>query len=1400
MAFDPDAYLAERRQSTEAEPDAQGASFDPDAYLASRRQPAQETEVSTGFDPDAYLAQKRRQEQPEQPAEELEVVEDEKIPEQPGIGRVGAGLVTEIGIGEVGRMGSAAAGAAIGAKLGLVGGPFAPITSTGGAAVGFIGGWILGGLAFGAAGSIASQRIEKREEISTGRVVRDSLINILPAAPVAKGAGIASRLASAGIRHGAYGSAIGVGGQIIETGIQERRAATIEELAMPFIMGGLLGGGTGTAIEGARGIYRRMTNMSPENIYKAIARGDPEFVAAADSIDRATEGRLGQVSGPLHQRLIEAVRNRTARVFPSLRLGSKATDDLATYVNQINAGNADFVAKRLDTFGKLKSFRRPFTVAQDIPEEGLDIGRGIVLRRGQELKPGSTEHATMLEYVANQFLEGSEFLDPITGRIVSKRVVATDLASREEIRRFTTEGVPEWIGRDGFLILDASKNPFRALQEQAMDLHHRGIRPLTDDLAEKIQRSLNNDDYLPRLYRYFGDPNYQPSKEATANLTKLLRERGNSDEEVRHFLANLAEKKAVDPADAINTLFGLRGSGPNVFKARKLTEEDVILREFLGEVTNPGERLSRGYSALQRYVSETTTAELTAKSLFMSGHARLTRDIPEEELAAGLWRPLRVGGIKAMAADARRVDMANEDFFMAPVDLRMASVNEGAVQRAHNYQPPASRRGENEVMVPVEFERAINQLTGEGVQTLSQRVAGSFFGRKFMQAIASSKFVKVVMNPPSYMVQAYGSQVATITNGFNPYKMSLATRDGRIVRMINNPKPQDFLETLSELGGEELLKLQRLGMINRSVGTRDLDSILSVGRMDKNNLQVFVDRLAKAYRFFDDMWRVQNYYSYRNVVTEAMKSNLDLAAVGLRNTDNLSNIGIHGRKLFSEAEVDEIAAVLTRNTYQDYTQLPKIFRDASQFGVIGQFASFKLELIRNYWNKANIALRFSDGSYVRDVLARKQADLVERGVAPEVAQRLTQQVAPQMEKAFRSHGARMMTAQALTYGGTIGAIKTWNRSQGIDTETESALRELVYDWDREENLAFNVDAQRGNLKWKNMSYMLETAAHTNILQSIARAEGPGDAIAKAFGASITGIKGEGPFIIQNLMPAIQNYNPRFGETISQSTNPLVNTIERARWYMEETFTPGLVREWNRATSERRNQPLSQTMQRQIGIRWNDRPISELVQSRVLQSNNTLNTVRANWRRDQRNLTPGLHADAYAARNKEYQDNFTEVIRFAGAVDFLQRKINPNHTSDMTIRMLRDAGMPAMEAMAAVDRRTPSLPRTHETSNLERWNEISALPANEQRAAIMSIDDLNARRNIMRRYQTEMRLQRQGFSERDRIVRTMQVEERAAFIWEQMQQSDNPSGILNDYRRKGIANANVMQQIRILERQ
>ena len=115
--------------------------------------------------------------------------------DDPTIGQVGTGLVTEIAIGEGGKY----AGAAVG---GVLGGP--P-----GAALGYIG----MGITSGIAGSIAAQKIEGREDISWGRVTADTLLNILPfgSGKVTKGSKLLPRLAGATIKRGSQGAVISTG-------------------------------------------------------------------------------------------------------------------------------------------------------------------------------------------------------------------------------------------------------------------------------------------------------------------------------------------------------------------------------------------------------------------------------------------------------------------------------------------------------------------------------------------------------------------------------------------------------------------------------------------------------------------------------------------------------------------------------------------------------------------------------------------------------------------------------------------------------------------------------------------------------------------------------------------------------------------------------------------------------------------------------------------------------------------------------------------------------------------------------------------------------------------------------------------------------------------------------------
>ncbi len=136
----------------------------------------------------------------------------------PTLGKLGAGLATEVAISEAGRMASSFLG---------------PV------------GYGLGAFASGVAGSYAAQKITNPDDISEGRLLADGLINLIPGMKAAKGKSV---LADAAIRQGSIGAAIGAGGIALEKGVDEGRMPTIEELQGAGITAGALGGALGSAL------------------------------------------------------------------------------------------------------------------------------------------------------------------------------------------------------------------------------------------------------------------------------------------------------------------------------------------------------------------------------------------------------------------------------------------------------------------------------------------------------------------------------------------------------------------------------------------------------------------------------------------------------------------------------------------------------------------------------------------------------------------------------------------------------------------------------------------------------------------------------------------------------------------------------------------------------------------------------------------------------------------------------------------------------------------------------------------------------------------------------------------------------------------------------------------------
>ena len=157
------------------------------------------------------------------------------------ITRMATALGTEIVIGEAGRLGGAA-----------VLGPL---------------GYIVGGLSSGAYGSYVAQKMINPDNISSGRMLADAFINLIPGARGKKGY---DAVKDAVIRQGSLGAAIGTGGVTVEKGFDEQRMPTIDELTTAGFTGALLGGGLGLTGAMFSKAYSKIEGLESRDVLKLI--------------------------------------------------------------------------------------------------------------------------------------------------------------------------------------------------------------------------------------------------------------------------------------------------------------------------------------------------------------------------------------------------------------------------------------------------------------------------------------------------------------------------------------------------------------------------------------------------------------------------------------------------------------------------------------------------------------------------------------------------------------------------------------------------------------------------------------------------------------------------------------------------------------------------------------------------------------------------------------------------------------------------------------------------------------------------------------------------------------------------------------------------------------------------
>jgi len=450
MAFDPKAYLGGEPQKE----------FDPKAYLKSEQ----------SFDPKSYLDAKEEFNPKDYLESEKEfnpkVYLNEPEEAKPSLAKTAAGFITEIAIGEVGRMAGGAAGAAIGSAAGGIG-----------AVPGFLIGYTLSGLASGAAGSkIRQKMVDPNAEINQGQVVADALINLVPGFSVGKSA-IKGIMAQGAIGAGISGSAA-----VAESVVNEKRLPTLEELGKAGLSGGILGGGLGTTAAIFSKSYQKFAGKPIDVFTAAYRANDPD---ARIIFDR-TEMSVKEFDEALKKRYQEK----------GIEIREKYDDEFirARLLQDMAAGGQ---LRNKDGKLKVKSDEMDYYMNRRLADATIDAR---VDELGEIIKKDS---AFLLNKSDELGLDSSELSKKVNDYLHAKHAIAYNAAHKKKFKKDGAAGITTEKAQDIVNEFEGSglAKQLNVVIESRRDLSRRILDTLKEGglIDDKLYKKLRNDfpDYVP---------------------------------------------------------------------------------------------------------------------------------------------------------------------------------------------------------------------------------------------------------------------------------------------------------------------------------------------------------------------------------------------------------------------------------------------------------------------------------------------------------------------------------------------------------------------------------------------------------------------------------------------------------------------------------------------------------------------------------------------------------------------------------------------------------------------------------------------------------------------------------------------------------------------------------------
>ena len=819
-------------------------------------------------------------------------------------------------------------------------------------------------------------------------------------------------------------------------------------------------------------------------------------------------------------------------------------------------------------------------------------------------------------------------------------------------------------------------------------------------LRTKIADSIKDGNYNTREYQIFTNPKFKIDNKLKAEAIKEISTRLKNDTDFNYSVTQ-ANNKAKEHIESLIKQSAANKEG-NPFAPYGVSIDGVLRhrkdvgeaeRKFLGEITAPGEVIRGTLERVSRLVYRNQADIKASKHL--------------EDLK------LAIPG---------RADDNN----FTPLRLK------GNLQK-DLYVPKYVQNALDDAYLKIKNTGDDSTLLG-GYKT----------------AIALSKANKVIMNPPSYFVNAYGAMSSALAQGINPFSKNAIKGLGLSFKSDFPTLAKAKTGEQQVLNNKELRDMQRYGLGTANVITSDIRTGLESSKFGR--------KVSKA------ITPIGNVYAASD---NAMRYNIWKAVQG-----SLS-------KIFPNATTEQIksaSAKFTNDTFQNYEKLSPIVQGLSRYGFMPQFVAFAAEFTRNIYHQLRFAKQMIKGNFGDELgLATNQANKI----------------------AMRKEGVKRLASLVGLVAVGETAREEFNLVAGVTPLEEQALRNnALPEWDRNKAILFTDSEKDENgvikkVKYMNMTYLIPHTMISDVINA-AQTDKP---LNEVLDLALEHFLGDGTFVSRTAYNAIQNKDEN-GRDITNEVSDGKKAGDLFKYFIDEAFTPGILREGNYfikyqnsiKAGEKPDLSIEEIIKRQFGLRVRSVDVEESTSFKVKEYKEGMNNVQGKYSatRDNKNLSSDVLEKVYNESNRVKTDNMNKIIEINNNLKSL------NYNEEQRIKILKESKVSSKDIMAILENKITPLKREKSITTTdvfeEKYQELSRKEFYQQMRNLYKNKENKLADSLIKKYKQEQKIQRLKITSKEKLFANMTVEDRALYLIENQD-------LYNDYRKKGLVTRSVILEIK-----